>query len=157
MTDDILERAKASLEAFRQLIELLRQFQVIHPIPGAQFEGKPVLWPMSKVDESFLERAARFGATNPELAKKFLEEANKVLGEMKMNTSEPKTRKGHIFGRDLGQGLTKVEIDPETGLSMSWSSYVGTDGGGTRLLVRFHRKDIELAQSICTGPRENRR
>jgi len=64
----------------------------VRPVPFSNFKGKPIMWPMpqyrvdedgnkTEVDESFLEKAGRFGAANPEFALNFLESASKVLGQ----------------------------------------------------------------------------
>jgi hypothetical protein len=60
----------------------------VRPIPFSSFQGKPVMWPKpvmdedgNEVEESFLARAAKFGAANPDLALQFLERAGKVLGQ----------------------------------------------------------------------------
>jgi len=64
----------------------------VRPIPMATFRGKQMMWPMPmtkvdedgqrvEVDESFLERAARFGAANPDFALAFLEGASKIMSQ----------------------------------------------------------------------------
>jgi len=64
----------------------------VRPVPFSNFKGKPIMWPMPQYqvdedgnkiekDESFLEKAGRFGAANPEFALNFLESASKVLGQ----------------------------------------------------------------------------
>lgn len=64
----------------------------VKPIPFTNFDGQPIMWPQPQyrtdedgmkveVEESMLEKWARFGAANPKFALSFLESASKILGQ----------------------------------------------------------------------------